>query len=100
MLRGLGGNTAGPPPILQASTQKIIPQLLTRRLPRLQIPAVDDSEPKSARRHGMRLGRAIFVERDLHARHLRHASHLLDQSAGWMTIAAVRPEQHDGKSVA
>src|SRR5262249_30993979 len=36
----------------------------------LQVPAIDDGEPESSRRHGMALGITVFVERDLHARYI------------------------------
>src|SRR6267143_2279400 len=73
-----------------------LPQACPGRTARIKIQAVDDRKPKAARWHGVRGGRTVGVEGDLHAAYLRHAPQLLDQRRGRMLVfAAVRAEQCD-----
>src|SRR6185312_401596 len=82
---------------LRSSTasQKILAQPLARGKRGAQIEAVDDGEPKTAGRHGVLLGRAVLVKRDLDAGHARYALDLIDQRGRRVAIiATVRAEQH------
>src|SRR5207248_8993580 len=67
-----------------------------RRAAGLEIEAIDDGQAKAPRRHGVRGGRTIVVEGDLHAAHVRHAPHLRHELRGRMPgLAAVRAAERD-----
>ncbi len=51
------------------------------------VPAVDDRDTEAARRHGVPLGRQIFMKGDLQARDAWHCGDLLLQRRRWMSVA-------------
>lgn len=61
-------------------------QLFSHGESRFKIPAIDDSQTKSARWHGMILRRFLFMERDLNTGDLWRLPQLRDHVLGWMLI--------------
>src|SRR4051812_24645896 len=71
-------------------------QLVACRLAYRKIEAVHNGKPEAAWRHRVLIGWLVLVEGDLHARHSRHPTHLVDERLRRMAIAwAVWAEQHD-----
>src|SRR5579885_2717736 len=66
-----------------------------------KIDAVDDGEAKTARWHGVALGRPILVKGDLYAADAWHAPDVADQRGRWMTISFPRrSKQYDAEAFA
>src|SRR6266849_6046740 len=68
---------------------------------RLQVPTIHDRKPEASRRHGMAFGVAIFMKRDLHARHAGQLQRVLNGGGRRMAVAAsFGTEQHHAVAVA
>src|SRR5947209_300615 len=81
--------------------EKMRLQPLARGHAGVAIPAIDDRQPESTRRHRMQGWIALFVERDLNARDTRHAQYFFHERWRRVTKAlSIRTEDRNAESIA